>query len=308
MAQQLINAIAIGSIYALFAVGYTLVFGVLDVLNLAHSAVFMLGAVFAYSLLVLHGQSFWVALPLAVLASGAVGLVIEFVALRPLRRRRAPPIAALISTIGLALIFVAIVEQAAPGTALGQLFGWLWQSGANSTRYPPSAIPDPIWHVGGVTIEAVQVAIVVLTLLLMLLLGGLLRFTQLGRALRAVAENPKAAMLLGIEVDRIFAVTLFVSSALGGLAGILFAVANADIDPYIGRDQVELKGLAVIVLGGMGSVPGAVAGGYLLGLIEVLSFVRFGSFAESGVAFLALFLMLVLRPQGLFGTRLRERL
>ena len=304
MAQQLVNAVAIGSIYALFAVGYTLVFGVLDVLNLAHSAVFTLGAVIAYSVLVLHGQSFWIALPVAVVGSGVLGLLIEFVALRPLRRRQAPPIAALISTIGLALIFVAIVEQANPDTP----FAWLWQAGSNSTRYPASAITDPTWHVAGLLIQAHQVAIVALTLILMLGLGGVLRFTQLGRALRAVAENPRAARLLGIDVDRIFAITLFVSSALGGLAGILFAIANADVDPYIGRDQVELKGLAVIVLGGMGSVPGAVVGGYLLGLIEVLSFIRFGSFAESGVAFLALFIMLVLRPQGLFGTRLRDRL
>jgi branched-chain amino acid transport system permease protein len=304
MAQQVINAISIGSIYALFAVGYTLVFGVMDVLNLAHSAVFMLGAVIAYSVLVLHGQSLWVALPVAVVGSGLIGLLIEFVALRPLRRRGAPQISALISTIGLALALVAIVEQSTPGT----LTAWLWSDGPNSTRYPPAAIPDPVWHVGGVTFDAVQVAIIALTVVLMLVLGGMLRYTQLGRALRAVADNPRAALLLGIQVDRLFAVTLFLSSALGGLAGILFGIANADIDPYIGRDQVELKGIAVIVLGGMGSVPGAVVGGYLLGLIEVFSFVRFGSTAEAGVAFLALFVMLVLRPQGLFGTRLRERL
>jgi len=117
-----------------------------------------------------------------------------------------------------------------------------------------------------------------------------------------------AATLLGIEVDRIFASTLFVSSALGGLAGLLFGLALSDISPYIGRDQVELKGLAVIVLGGMGSIPGAVVGGYLLGLIEVLAFVRFGSNVEAGVAFAALFLMLVIRPQGLFGARLKERI
>jgi branched-chain amino acid transport system permease protein len=123
-----------------------------------------------------------------------------------------------------------------------------------------------------------------------------------------VAENPRAALLLGIQVDRIFATTLFVSSALGGLAGILFAIATSNVDPYIGRDQVELKGLAVIVLGGMGSVPGAVIGGYLLGLIEVIAFVRFGSTVEAGVAFLALFLILVVRPRGLLGSRHRERL
>jgi branched-chain amino acid transport system permease protein len=304
MTQQIVNAISIGSIYALFAVGYTLVFGVLDVLNLAHSAVFMLGAVIAYSVLVIHGQSFWVALPVAIVGSGLLGLIIEYVGLRPLRRREAPPISALISTIGLALIFVAVVEQSTQGTFLS----WLWNQGANSTRYPADAIPNPTLHIAGASVEAVQVAIIAVTIALMLVLGWMLRFTQLGRALRAVAENRKASLLMGIQVDRIFAVTLFISSALGGLAGILFAIANADIDPYIGRDQVELKGIAVIVLGGMGSVPGAVVGGYLLGLIEVFSFVRFGSFAESGVAFLALFVMLVLRPQGLFGTRLRERL
>lgn len=304
MAQQILNAIFIGSIYALFAVGYTLVFGVLDVLNLAHSAVFMLGAVIAYSLVALHGQPFWLGAVVAVLACGCLGLVIEYVALRPLRRRNAPPIAALISTIGLALIFVAIVEQATPGT----FFSWLWQDGANSVRFPASAVPNPTWHVAGLTIEGTKLGILVTTIVLMLVLGYVVRYTQVGRALRAVAESPRIAMLLGINVDRIFASTLFVSSALGGLAGLLFGLAISDISPYIGRDQVELKGLVVIVLGGMGSIPGAVVGGYLLGLIEVLAFVRFGSNVEAGIAFAALFLILIVRPQGLFGARLRERI
>ena len=304
MTQQVLNAIFIGSIYALFAVGYTLVFGVLDVLNLAHSAVFMLGAVITYSLVVLHGLPFLPAAVIAILVCGLLGLLIEFVALRPLRRRDAPPIAALISTIGLALIFVAIVEQATQGT----LFSWLWQDGANSVRFPAGTVPNPTYHVGGLTIEGTKLGILGLSVVLMLVLGYVMRFTQVGRALRAVAENRRAATLLGINVDRIFASTLFVSSALGGLAGLLFGLSLSDISPYIGRDQVELKGLAVIVLGGMGSIPGAVLGGYLLGLIEVFAFVRFGSNVEAGVAFAALFLVLVLRPQGLFGARLRERL
>jgi len=304
LTQQVLNAIFIGSIYALFAVGYTLVFGVLDVLNLAHSAVFMLGAVITYSLVVLHGLPFLPAAIIAILVCGLLGLLIEFVALRPLRRRDAPPIAALISTIGLALIFVAIVEQATQGT----LFSWLWQDGANSVRFPAGTVPNPTYHVGGLTIEGTKLGILGLSVVLMLVLGYVMRFTQVGRALRAVAENRRAATLLGINVDRIFASTLFVSSALGGLAGLLFGLSLSDISPYIGRDQVELKGLAVIVLGGMGSIPGAVLGGYLLGLIEVFAFVRFGSNVEAGVAFAALFLVLVLRPQGLFGARLRERL
>jgi branched-chain amino acid transport system permease protein len=304
LTQQLLNGIFIGSIYALFAVGYTLVFGVLDVLNLAHSAVFMLGAVLTYSLVALHGVPFLPAALVAVLACGLLGLVIEFVALRPLRRRNAPPISALISTIGLALIFVALIEQATPGN----FFSWLWQDGPNSVRFPSNSVPNPTFHVVGLTIEGTKLLILVTTVVLVLVLGYVIRFTQVGRALRAVAENRRAATLLGIRVDRVFASTLFVSSALGGLAGLLFGLAISDISPYIGRDQVELKGLAVIVLGGMGSVPGAVIGGYLLGLIEVLALVRFGSNVEAGVAFAALFLVLVLRPQGLFGTRLRERL
>jgi branched-chain amino acid transport system permease protein len=304
MAQQLLNALLIGSIYALFALGYALVFGVLDVLNLAHSAVFMLGAVFTYSLVVLHGLPFALATPLAVVASGLLGLVIEFVALRPLRRRQAPPIATLIATIGLALVFVAMVEQAKPGSALA----WLWQDGPNSVSFPPGTVPNPTYRVAGLSLGATKLAIFATTIPLMLILGYVIRYTQLGRALRAVAENQRAAYLLGINVNRLFTLTLVLSSAMGGLAGLLFGIAISDVSPYIGRDQVELRGLSAMVLGGMGSMAGAVAGGYILGLIEVMAFLIFGSNVQAGVAFLALFLVLVLRPQGLFGARLRERI
>jgi branched-chain amino acid transport system permease protein len=304
MDQQIVNAIFIGSIYALFAVGYTLVFGILDILNLAHSAVFMLGAAVTYSLAINHGQSVWVAAVLGIAISGLMGLVIEHVCLRPLRRRQAPPIAALISTIGLALVIVAAVEQGTPDS----IFRWLWVDGANSVAFPAGTVPNPIWHVGDLTLEASKVVIIPITIALMLGLGYVIRYTQVGRGLRAVAENPRAARLMGLDVDRMISLTLVISSALGGLAGIMFGVALGDISPYIGRDNVEVRGLAVIVLGGMGSVPGAVIGGYLLGIVEVLTLVTLGSGASGGVAFAALFLMLVVRPQGLFGTRLRERI
>ncbi len=304
MDQQIVNAIFIGSIYALFAVGYTLVFGILDILNLAHSAVFMLGAAITYSLVVNHGQSFVVACAIGLGVSAFMGLVIEYVCLRPLRRRQAPPIAALISTIGLALVIVAAVEQG----QVGSFFSWLWVDGANSVAFPAGTVPDPTWHVGDLTLEASKVLIIPISIALMLVLGYVMRYTQVGRGLRAVAENPRAARLLGLDVDRMITLTVVISSALGGLAGILFGLALGDISPYIGRDNVEVRGLAVIVLGGMGSIPGAVIGGYLLGLIEILALVTLGSNARGGVAFAALFLMLVLRPQGLFGTRLRERL
>ncbi len=304
MDQQLVNAIFIGSIYALFAVGYTLVFGILDILNLAHSAVFMLGAAITYSLAVNHGLTFWVACVLGIAASAVMGLVIEHVCLRPLRRRQAPPIAALISTIGLALVIVAAVEQ---GKA-GSLFAWLWADGANSVAFPSGTFPNPVWHIGDLTLESSKVVIIPISIALMLVLGYVMRYTQVGRGLRAVAENPRAARLMGVDVDRMISLTLVISSALGGLAGILFGAALGDISPYIGRDNVEVRGLAVIVLGGMGSIPGAVIGGYLLGLVEILAVVTFGSSVRGGVAFAALFLLLILRPQGLFGTRLRERI
>ncbi|HLZ96131.1 MAG TPA: branched-chain amino acid ABC transporter permease [Candidatus Dormibacteraeota bacterium] len=304
MGQQVLNAIFIGSIYALFAVGYTLVFGVLDILNLAHSAVFMLGAAITYSLVVNYHQSFAVACVLGIASCAVMGLVIEYICLRPLRRRRAPPIAALISTIGLALIIVAAVEQGRQGS----IFSWLWVDGANSVSFPSGTVPNPTWHVGGLTLEATKVAIVPVTVALMLVLGYFIRFTQFGRGLRAVAENPRAASLMGLDVDRMITLTVVLSSALGGAAGILFGLAISDISPYIGRDNLEIRGLAVIVLGGMGSIPGAVAGGYLLGAIEVLALVVFGSNVRAGVAFAALFLMLVLRPQGLFGAQVHERL
>lgn len=304
MDQQIVNAIFIGSIYALFAVGYTLVFGILDILNLAHSAVFMLGAAITYTVLTKYGQSFLVASIAGILASALMGLVIEYVCLRPLRRREAPPIAALISTIGLALIIVAAVEQGQPGS----YFNWLWTNGANSVAFPASAVPTPTWHLGDITLESSKVVIIPLVIVLMLVLGYVMRYTQVGRGLRAVAENPRAARLMGLNVERMITFTLVISSALGGLAGILFGVALGDISPYIGRDNVEVRGLAVIVLGGMGSIPGAVIGGYLLGVVEILALVTLGSSARGGVAFAALFLMLVLRPQGLFGTRLRERI
>src|ERR1700686_3915983 len=156
MDQQILNAIFIGSIYALFAVGYTLVFGVLDILNLAHSAVFMLGAALTYSLVVNHGQAFWLACLVGVVVSGVMGLVIEHVCLRPLRRRKAPPIAALISTIGLALIIVAAIEQGQTGS----FFAWLRVDGPNSVAFPAGTFPNPTWHVGDLTLEAAKVAII----------------------------------------------------------------------------------------------------------------------------------------------------
>jgi branched-chain amino acid transport system permease protein len=290
--QQLINGIFSGSIYALFAVGYTLVFGVLDILNLAHSAVFTLGAVVALVLLTNFGLPFWLAVLLAIAVCGAIGYGLDLVAFRPLRHRGAPHISSLITSIALALIFVSLTENT---------------FGANSRRFPPGVAPSGELQVGAIGIDRLELIILALTIVLMLVLGYVIRSTRAGRAIRAVAENPRAAFLMGINVDRTIALTLVISSALGGLAGILYGLSQHDVSPYIGRDQVELKGLAVIVVGGMGSITGAVIAGYLLGLVEVLVLVTLGTNVRSGVAFALLFLALVLFPSGLLGERRARR-
>src|SRR5258708_36323821 len=147
-----------------------------------------------------------------------MGLVIEHVCLRPLRRRPAPPIAALISTIGLALGLVAAVEQGQGR----QLTAWLWKDGANSVSFPANTIPNPTWHVGDLTLVASKVAIIPIAIVLMLVLGYVIRYTQVGRGLRAVAENPRAARLMGLDVHPLISLTLVISSSLGGLSRLLF--------------------------------------------------------------------------------------
>jgi branched-chain amino acid transport system permease protein len=286
--QQVLNGVFNGSIYALFAVGYTLVFGVLDILNLAHSAVFMAGAVVAFVLVVNFGLPFWAALLLAIGACAVMGYLLDRIAFRPLRHRSAPHISSMISSIGLALVMVSIAEN---------------RFGGNSQRFPVNQVPSGEIHVAGLSIATVDVGILVITLALMFGLAYTINRTSPGRAVRAVAENPRAAALMGIDIDRVIALTLVLSSALGGLAGILYGLSQSDVSPYIGRDQVELKGLAVIVVGGMGSITGAVVAGYLLGLVEVAVLVFIGSNVRSGVAFAVLFISLVLLPSGLFGRR-----
>src|SRR5207244_3304633 len=261
MGQQVLNGIFLGSIYALFAVGYTLVFGVLDILNLAHQAVFMLAAFIALALVADAHLSLWVALPAAVLAGGAIGIVLERVAFRPLRGRSDSNISGLISSLAAATILEAIALQ-------------IW--GPDVHRFPQGTFPDKPLTVLGATVSALQLTIIAVSVALMAALTAVLRATRLGRQIRAVAESPRAARILGVDVDRVIAWSFFLSSALGGAAGVLFGVAFNSVSPDMGR-SVELKGLAVIILGGMGSIAGAVIGGFALGLLDVLTVVPVAS-------------------------------
>ncbi len=283
--QQVINGIFLGSIYALFAVGYTLVFGVLDILNLAHQAVFMLAAFVALALVAHLHLHILLAMPLAVLAAGLVGVALERVAFRPLRGRANSNVSGLISSIAAATVLESI--------ALG-----LW--GPDVGRFPFGVVPERFVRVGGAAVSELQLVIIGASLVMMVGLTWLVRGTKAGRQIRAVAESPLAARVLGVNVDRIIAASFFISSALGGGAGVLFGLAFNNVSADMGR-SVELKGLAVIIVGGMGSMPGAVAAGYALGLVEVFTVAQIGSSYRDAVAFAVLFLVLLLRPRGLFG-------
>ena len=283
--QQVVNGLFLGSIYALFALGYTLVFGVLDILNLAHQAVFMLCAFTALALVgTLHLHTL-VALPIAIVAAGLVGVLLERAAFRPLRGRSDSNISGLISSLAAATIFEALA-----------LAAW----GPGQFRFPFGSVPDRRIQLGGAIVSEVQAVIIGISVAMMLALTWLLRRTRLGRHIRAVAESPLAARILGVNVDRVIAASFFISSALGGAAGVLFGLAFNDVSADMGR-SVELKGLAVIILGGMGSMPGAVLAGYGLGIIEVFTVAKLGSSWRDGVSFAVLFLVLLLRPRGLLG-------
>jgi branched-chain amino acid transport system permease protein len=289
-AQQLANALTLGSVYALFALGFTLVFGVLAVINLSHGAVFMVGSYAALVLVTQFQLPLWLALIGAMLVSGCVGLLVDVLVLKPLRARNAPHLIPMIATIGVAIML----------TSAGQgLFG------AEIRRFPDETLPAGELVLAGVHLRALEIGIVAIAFALMALLFLVLRRTQLGRALRAIAESPKAASLLGINVEGLFHLTSFVAAALGGVAGVLIGLDFNAITPQMGQPILH-KGIAVIILGGMGDIRGALIGGLFLGFAEVMSKAYLSSQMGDAVAFGLLFLILLVRPSGLFG-RVLER-
>jgi branched-chain amino acid transport system permease protein len=285
--QQLLNGLFIGSIYALFAIGFTLVFGILDRLNLAHPAVFAVSAFIGIELVEVGGLSIWLALPVVFVVGGLLGLLIERVAFRPLKNRPDAHFAGLISSIAVAGMFIALLQ---------------WRYGPNTRRFPAGSFPETRFEFLGAQVTLVQVAILVISVVLMVGLTWLVARSRLGRGMRAIAENPTAARVLGVNVDRVTATTFAISSALGAVAGALFAMNVNSAQLGMGT-AIELKGLAVIVVGGMGSLPGALVGGLALGLAEVFAVQYIGSSWRDLIAFGLLFLILLVRPQGLFGGR-----
>jgi branched-chain amino acid transport system permease protein len=288
--QQLVNALSLGCVYALFALGFTLIFGVLGVINLSHGAVFMVGAYAAVEAITRLHMPLWAGIVFSFVVCGLLGLVIDVLVLRPLRARNAPHLIPMIATIGV-------------GIALNN--GIQGFFGAQNIRFPAGIVSNQTLALGGLHLTALELGIILVSFALMGVLMVALKSTQLGRALRAIAESPKAAYLVGINVEGLFYLTSFMAAGLGGVAGVLIGLYSNAVFPLMGQPMLH-KGIAVIILGGMGDIRGAMLGGLFLGFAEVLSIAYIGSSMRDAVAFGLLFLVLLVRPKGLFGT-LQER-
>ncbi|HEX3465763.1 MAG TPA: branched-chain amino acid ABC transporter permease [Candidatus Elarobacter sp.] len=287
LAQQLLNGLFLGAVYALFAVGYTLVFGVLDILNLAHAAIFTAAAFAAFSLAGM-GVPLVLAFLIAAVMAGIIGILLDRVAFAPLRARNAGTLVPLISSIGVAIII---------GAVLRGIYG------VDERHFTVGGLDTAqVIHAGPVTFTTVELTIFLAAIVLMLVLSWVLRATPLGRRIRAVAEDRVAAALLGVNLEATIAATFFIASALGGAAGVLTALRYNSVTLDMGG-PIELKGLAVIILGGMGSVTGAVIGGFILGAVETLAIAYGLSEWRDAILFGVMFVLLVLRPTGLFGKR-----
>lgn len=308
--QQFLNGLSIGSVYAIFALGYTLVFSILGIINFAHGAVFTLGAYFTYSLmggafgfngLLANAKlplqlPFPVALILGSTLAGIVGVIIERIAFKPLRQQQSDPLLTVVSSLGVAVAIANLIQYLVgaeiytfPSDTYGNL--------PAAINFGTAAKPIPI--------RTVQVVIFGVSVAIVSILTYLINFTKFGKAMQAVAEDATTSNLLGIDTDRYIILTFFLSSFLAGLAGTLVGSSVSIAGPYFGI-AFGLKGLAVIVLGGLGSIPGAVLGGFLIGLIEAFVPADYSAYKDA-VAFSILFIMLLVRPQGLLGRRFIQK-
>ncbi|RCJ14676.1 flagellar biosynthesis protein FlgM [Nostoc sp. ATCC 43529] len=308
--QQLLNGLSIGSVYAIFALGYTLVYSILGIINLAHGAIFTLGAYFTYALMggnfgfngLLANAALPIKLPFAIALilgsslAGLVGVVMERVAFQPLRRQGSDPLLTVVSSLGVAVVIVNLIQ---------------YLVGAESYTYPANTYGNlpPSINFGTqdkeIPIRTVQIVIFAVSVAIVAILSYFINRTKYGKAMQAIAEDPITASLLGINSDRFIVLTFFISSFLAGLAGTLVASSVSIAGPYFGI-AFGLRGLAVIVLGGLGSIPGAVLGGLLIGLVEAFVPAEYSGYKDA-VAYGILFIMLLVRPQGLLGRRFIQK-
>ena len=308
--QQFLNGLSIGSVYAIFALGYTLVYSILGIINLAHGAIFTLGAYFTYALVggrfgfngLLANAALPVQLPFALalilgsILAGLVGIVVERIAFLPLRQRGSDPLLTVVSSLGVAVVIVNLIQ---------------YLVGAESYTYPADTygnLPPAInfgTEANPIPIRTVQVVIFVVSMVFVAILTYFISRTKYGKAMQAIAEDATTASLFGINCDRFIILTFFISSFLAGVAGTLVASSVSIAGPYFGIG-FGLRGLAVIVLGGLGSIPGAVLGGLVIGLVEAFVPAEYSGYKDA-VAFGILFIMLLVRPQGLLGRRFIQK-
>jgi branched-chain amino acid transport system permease protein len=285
--QQLINGLMLGASYSLVAIGYTLIFGVLNLLYFAHGEVFMVGAFVGLYVVILANTNIYVALLGAMIACGALGILAVVASVRPVSKDH--PLAQLISSIGVTIVLQNMA---------------IYIFGGQQVAFPDT-IKQELYRIGPVIISSVQIFILVVAVVLMALLWLFIERTKMGRAIRAVAENHETAALLGVNVNRVVLVTFIIASSIAGIAGVLDGVKNSNVSPFMGL-EVAVKGLVVMLLGGLGNVMGAMVGGLLLGMVEILSAAYIGTTERDFVTFAILILILLYRPSGLFGTRTTE--
>lgn len=286
--QQLLNGLILGSIYALLALGYTMVYGIIRLINFAHGDVYMMGAFLGYFLINILHLNFFVALLLAMVGTAALGVLIEFLAYRPLRQ--STRIAALITAIGVSFLLE---------------YGMVFFFGANPRPFP-QVIETVRYELGPVSMTNIQLLILGVSILLMVVLQLIVKKTKMGKAMRAVSVDSDAAQLMGINVNRTISFTFALGSALAGAAGVLIALYYNSLDPLMGMTP-GLKSFVAAVLGGIGIIPGAALGGFVIGVLETAATALGFSDFRDAIVYGVLILILLVRPSGILGKNVKEK-
>ena len=284
--QQLVNGLMLGSTYSLIAMGYTLVLGVLQMLNIAHGDVFMFGAFLGLTFALLGIPLYW-ALLLAMAGAGLISILVERFCFRPLRK--AHFLGPMLSTIAFGILLQNVGTQ-------------IW--GSEPSRYPQTT-EIAQFQLGPILISSIHIIILATSLFLMVAIDQLVKRTRMGRAMRATSENQTNASLLGVDIFWVFTFTFFASGAMAGVAGVLTALVYLQITPFIGIRQ-GLIGMVAMVIGGLGNLRGAMIGGIMIGIMEVMNDAYLTAGYRDMIVFGLFFLFLIFKPEGLFGTTSRE--
>jgi len=279
--QQVLNALQLGSIYALIALGYTMVYGILTMINFAHGDLFMVGAFLCFLSVLFLKLPFVATLVVSMLGTALLGVTIERFAYKPLRG--APRLSAIITALGVGLFLENFTLALSP-----------------YPKHIPSFIPNTIWTLGEISISLLQVVVIALSIVLMVILDLIVRRTLLGMAMRAISWDKTVAPLMGVPVDFVISATFAIGTSLGGVAGVLYGLCYPVIDPYMGI-MVGWKAFISAVVGGIGNIRGAMIGGYILGAVEILVVAFLPSTYRDLVVFALLLVLLVFRPYGILG-------